>query len=112
MAISNVQVSTTPVVVVQASGLDDMGSPTDRAVLTIVFCNNSIDACAIDVYALPGSGDTPSNANRIVRRYIINGEDTFIFTTEDKIVLQPGAKIMVSADAGGVITATVNYIDL
>lgn len=112
MAISNVQVPATPVVVVQANGLDDMGSPIDRAVLTIIFCNNSINECTIDVYALPGSDDTPSNANRIVPRYTINGEDTFIFTTEDKIVLQPGAKIMVSADAGGVITATVNYIDL
>lgn len=112
MAISNVQVPTTPVIVVQASGLDDMGSPTDRAVLTIIFCNNSIDACAIDVHALPGSGDSPSNANKIVNRYTINGEDTFIFTTEDKMVLQPGAKIMASADVDGAITATANYIDL
>lgn len=84
---------------------------TSYATTCIFFCNNSdIIDDYIYVYFVK-SGELVNESNRVVTNLKIKAEDTFVLDIE-KIILSSGDKIIVNSRNGGIISATVSYIEI
>lgn len=83
----------------------------ETAVLSMFICNTDVVDHVIDIYCYP-NGSVANDSNILLKNYVISAGDTFVWTSNEKIILQPLAKISAKADLAGKVVATVNYKEL
>jgi hypothetical protein len=103
MAISNVLLGSSETTI-KAAGVAE-----EIAVLSITFVNNDTTARNLTVYAYPSSGSA-STTTKIIDSLPIAASDTFVWTTNERFILNNGDKISGLADVANKINATANYI--
>jgi len=81
-------------------------SPLSTVVGTMYFCNYGAAAANLNVWLLSSGNSVASTSTLIYREVQIAAADTFVIDRE-KLVLNPGDQIQ--ANAGGSVTATINY---
>lgn len=99
--------------VIIGTGLTHIVSGTNiekRASVGLYFCNFSVSGDFLTVHALK-SGDSPSNANTILKDLEFTGTETFQFPSE-KFILDFGEKISASGRFGNRISATAVSIEM
>jgi len=102
MAIAQAQLTTSNAAVYTSSG--------NTATTVVFFCNTSVSAVTIDVYAVPNAG-AAGTTTQLLDTISINAKDTYILNLE-KIVLANGDMIQAKASAGTAVTATVSYVSI
>jgi hypothetical protein len=102
MALAQAQLTTSAAAVYTSSGTS--------ATTVIFFCNTSVSAVTLDVYAVPNAG-AASATTQLISEVSINAKDTYILNLE-KIVLANGDSIQAKASAGTSISATVSYVGI
>jgi len=100
MTIRNVQLGLTETEILVASG--------ETAVLAILFCNNDTVTRTITIYCYP-SGGSASEATTIITSMSIACKDTWIFSGNEKLLLDTGSKITAICDLASKVTATPSY---
>lgn len=80
----------------------------ETAVVSIFFYNSGVANTLLTCYAYPSG--TASNSNAIFQ-VSISPKDTFIWSSDEKLLLQSGAVISATASNAGV-TATINYMEM
>lgn len=81
----------------------------DTAIVSIIFYNaHPTNNATITVYAYPQgfSGDDSTTLFKVE----ILPEDTFIWGSNEKLLVQTDAKVSVKANTAGIVTATINYL--
>ena len=105
MAISNGFLLTTETEVCLA------GTVKDRTILGMKFTNNDTIAHVISIYAYP-TGGSMSDMYCINKNWNIPAGDTLEYDSNDKIILQPNAKITAICDTASKVSIFVNYRDI
>lgn len=100
MAISNTQIGATETTILTATA--------ETAVLSVVFCNTTSSAKTVTVYAY-ASGGSAGDSTTILKELEIAAYDTFIWTAQEKLILDTSGVISAIADTGASVTATANY---
>ena len=100
MSISNVQLGITSTSIVTASAA--------TAILAIIFCNTDTVARVISIYAYP-SGGSASDTTCILKNLSIAAYDTFIFSGNEKILLDTGGVVAGICDVAAKVTCTPSY---
>jgi hypothetical protein len=100
MAIAQQTVGTGATAVYTSSG--------SSAITTMYLMNDDASAVTVQVHIVK-SGDTAASTNKIKKDLIIAAADTYILDTE-RLILENGDSLQVSASTGSVIQATVSYI--
>jgi len=100
MSIANVQLGITETTILAPS--------VETAILSVLFCNLDTSSRVITIYAYP-TGGSASNGTTILKSLEILPLDTFIFSGDEKIILDNGGKISGVADVAAKITTTINY---
>lgn len=100
MSIANVQLGTSETTILTASA--------ETAVLSIIFCNTSSSDRTITVYAY-ASGGSAGDLTTIIKTYTVPAYDTFIWTGDEKLILDTSGKISGLADTASSVSATINY---
>lgn len=101
MAISNATLTLAPANIYVSAG--------NNVVSTMYFCNYGSSAANLNVWALPDGNSVATTATLIYREVQIAAADTFVVDME-KLVLATGDQLQ--ANAGGSVTATVNYLGI
>lgn len=101
MAITNATLTLNPANIYVSSG--------NTVVSTMYFCNYGASAANLTVWALPNTITAQSEVHMIYREVQIASADTFVIDME-KLVLQNGEQI--KANAGGSVSATINYVGI
>lgn len=100
MAITNVQLGTGETTILSAAA--------ETAVLSIIFCNTTSSNKTITVYAY-ASGGSASDTTTIVKNYVIPAYDSFIWSANEKFILDTSGKISGLCDSATSVSATINY---
>lgn len=82
------------------------------AVLTLVFCNISTNPIQISVYASAGGVGSGTDATCILKSFTIQASDTYIWTSNEKLVLDATDRISALASSGASISALCNYLEV
>ena len=80
----------------------------DTAVVSVIFYNADTTTRTITLYAYP-SGGSAGNGSTIAK-FDIPTTDSFIWTGDEKLMLETGGVIAAVADSAAVVTATINYL--
>lgn len=86
-----------------------MTAIADTAIVSIIFYNaHPTGNAIITVYAYPTgfSGDDSTTLFKVE----IPPEDTFIWSSDEKLLLQTDALVSAVCDVDSVVTATINYL--
>ena len=100
MSIKNIQIGATETTLMDAA--------QETAILCIIFCNLDTVTRAITLYAY-NAGGTAGDANTIVSEVFISPKDTWIFTGDEKLILDTGDKLTGICDVTNKVTATLSY---
>lgn len=88
------------------------GSSEKRAILSIVFCNISTNIATITMYAYPSSGAAGA-ASTLIKNLVIPSEESYIWTGDEKIILNTGDTISAICSTGAdKVAVTVNYYSM
>jgi hypothetical protein len=101
MAITNATLTLNPANIYVSSG--------NTVVSTMYFCNYGPTAANLNVWAVPNTLSAQSDVHLIYREVQIAAADTFVIDME-KLALQNGEQI--KANAGGFVSATINYVGI
>ena len=86
-----------------------VGAGQTRALLSMIFCNNSSSAVTLNVWAYP-SGGSASNTSKIITTYSIPAYDSLIWTADEKLILDEGSVVSATSSTGAVVSCLVNYM--
>jgi len=100
MAIANVQLGTSATAILTAA--------SETAILSLVFCNTTASDRTITVYAY-ASGGSAGDLSTIIKDLTIPSKDTFIWTGDEKLILDTSGVISGLSDAATSISVAVNY---
>ena len=101
MAVTTANVSTTDTTVYTSSG--------NSAVTFSTLTNYSASAVEVDVHIVP-SGDAVGNLNLIIANLSITAEDTHqLYAAGEKLLLENGDTIVVSASANTAVASVTSY---
>ena len=103
MSIENVQLGTSATTIKEAIA--------ETAILSIVFCNVTASNKTITICAY-ASGGSSSDLTTIVKDLTIPAKDTFIWTGDEKLILDTAGIVSGLSDTVSGITATINYKEL
>lgn len=82
---------------------------TNTTAITAVFLlNDDTSTVTLQVHVVPNGG-TASASNKIIKDLSISAADTYVFDTE-KLILDDGDTIQVSASADNVVHVTTSFI--
>jgi hypothetical protein len=102
MAIINVNVEST-----QTTTL--FTAPSEVAVTTMFFCNQSATTdCLVDIFLTP-AGQAQSANTQIIKSLPLPKTETFVFDAE-KLILEVGDKIHSIASVDKIVVATISYV--
>lgn len=88
------------------------GSSEKRAVLSIIFCNVSANIATITLYAYPNGGSA-GNASTLIKNLDIPAEESYIWTGDEKMILNTGDTISAVCGTGSdLVAVTVNYYSM
>jgi len=90
-----------------AADIFDNTGGSETAILSINFCNITTSQRKITLYAVPPSG-SPGDTNTIAIIYL-NGENSFSWSGDEKLVIEEDAFIAAKADAGSAVAVVVCY---
>ena len=100
MSIKNTQILTTETILHTATG--------EMAILAIAFCNTTAVTKVLSLYVYPSGGGPASSGNTVLKNVSIPPEDTYLWTGDEKFILDTGDVISATGDLVGV-TATSSY---
>jgi hypothetical protein len=100
MSIASVQLGATETEIISPA--------SETAILSILFCNIDSSDRTITLYAY-ADGGSAGDGTTILKNYIIPAYNTFIWTGDEKLVLDTDDVISGLADSASTVTATVNY---
>ncbi len=80
----------------------------EMAILAIAFCNTTTSTKTISLYAYPNLTGPGGNGNTVLKNVSIPPEDTYLWTGDEKFILDTGDVISAISDVVGV-TATSSY---
>ena len=103
MSLNSVQLGTSATAILTAA--------SETAVLSIVFCNTTAADKTITVYAY-ASGGSAGDLTTIIKDLTIPAKDTFIWTGDEKLILDTSGVLSGLSDSATSITATINYKEL
>ena len=83
-------------------------STNTSAITAIFLMNDDASTVTIQIYVV-ANGETASASNKIIKDLSILASDTYVFDTE-KLILDNGDTIQVSASTGSVVHVTTSYI--
>ena len=83
-------------------------STNTSAITAIFLMNDDASTVTIQVHVV-ADGDTASASNKIIKDLAILASDTYVFDTE-KLILDNGDTIQVSASTSSVVHVTTSYI--
>ena len=86
-----------------------LAATADTAVVSIFFYNSGIANVLLTCYAYP-QGSTAGDGTTIFQ-VSIPPKDTFIWSSDEKLLLQTNAVISAMASSAG-IAATINYMEM
>jgi hypothetical protein len=79
---------------------------SETAILSINFCNITTSQRKITLYCL---GPTSPDDEKIIAIIYLNGENSFSWSGDEKLLLDTDDVIAAKADANSAVTATVCY---
>ena len=86
-----------------------MTSIADSAIVSIIFYNaHPTNNAIITVYAYP-TGFSGTDGTTLFK-VEIPPEDTFIWSSDEKLLLQTDAVVSAKCNTAGIVTATINYL--
>lgn len=100
MAIAQQTVGTGATAVYTSSG--------SSAITSVYLMNDDASPVTIQIHVVK-DGDTAAATNKIKKDLSITAADTYIFDTE-RLILDNGDSLQISASTGSVVQATVSYI--
>jgi hypothetical protein len=83
----------------------------ETANLAILFCNTNTVSIYLDMWAFPSSTESVSDTTQVVKQFLIPASDTFVWTGNEKLLLDIDDTIYAKASATG-LTATLSYKEL
>lgn len=88
------------------------GASEKRAILSIIFCNVSTSIATVTLHAYPNSG-AASNASTLIKNLEIPAEESYIWTGDEKIILDAGDTVSAICTTGeDLVAVTVNYYSM
>jgi hypothetical protein len=100
MAINNVVVGNTATSILTATA--------DSAVVSIVFYNDHTSTVNLTLYAYPSGGS--AGAGSTIMTVDIPTKDSFIWSSDEKFIIETDDVISAVADVDAVLTATISYL--
>jgi len=100
MAISNTQIGLTETTLLTATA--------ETAVLSLLFCNTTASSVTITVYAY-ASGGSAGDSTTIIKNLEVAPYDTFIWSAQEKFILDTSGVVTALAGTASAVTTTVNY---
>jgi len=91
-----------------------VGGGETHAVLNIIFCNFDTAGSGTEnltVYIKPG-GESISDQNTIMKRQEIKAGNTFIWSADEKLILDATDVVSAIGSSGSLISATLCYMDI
>lgn len=80
----------------------------ESGITTLMICNHTSGTTAVvDVYVIPSSAGSTSNANQMLKSLTIVPTDTFVMDME-KLVLSNGDSIVVKSDQADVVNVIIS----
>lgn len=80
------------------------------AILNILVCNNSGSAATFDLHFIPDGDSLNTNVNRVVNSVTVDAGDTFVWGTDNRIMLSAGDTVTFTASSNA-LSATVSWIE-
>lgn len=92
--------------------LDAVTVPAGKqyAILNILVCNNSGSAATFDLHFIPSGDSLNINVNRVINAVTVDAGDTFVWGTDNRIMLAEGDKVTFTASSNA-LSATVSWIE-
>jgi hypothetical protein len=100
MSVKNTQILTTETILHTAT--------SEMAILAITFCNTTTTTKVISLHVYPQGGGPAGNGNVVLKNVSIPPEDTFLWTGDEKFILDTNGVISALSDVVGV-TATSSF---
>ena len=95
-------------ILLEATETNILTASKESAVLSIIFCNTSVSDINITIYAYPFSSSA-SDTTTIIKDLTIKAKDTFIWTSDEKLILETGDII---SGLGSGVSVAINYKEL
>ena len=102
MAIKNQVLGSTETSILTATG--------DSAVVSIMFYNADTATRTVTLYAYPTGGSAGDGST--IAKFDIPTTDTFLWTGDEKLMLELDGVISAVCDVASEVTATINYLNL
>lgn len=96
--------------VLGATATSILTATADSAVVSIIFYNADTTTRTVTLYAYPSGGSTGDETT--IAKFDIPPEDTFIWTGDEKLMLETSGIISALCDVASKVTATINYLEL
>lgn len=85
------------------------------AITTIVVCNYSTTgdasfASSFDMHVIP-SGESKTNANKVLNTIAMPAQETFSFNTE-RLILEEGDSVVLNSPDSNRLSATISYLEV
>lgn len=100
MSIRSIQVDTTQTDILLAT--------REIAVMTVMLCNTTAVEQVVSLYAVK-SGSAASDSNVIIKEYTIPAKDTYVWSGNEKFIIDEGDSISAIAASAASVTATIVY---
>ena len=85
------------------------GASETRALLSMTFCNTSSSTVTITIYVYP-SGGSASNTTTVLKEVSLPAKDTFVWSSNEKLILDANNKVTGIASTDSVVSAMSNYM--
>ena len=82
----------------------------DSAVVSIIFYNADTETREVTLYAYPNGGTAGDGTT--IAKFDIPTTDSFLWTGNEKLLLEVDGVISALCDVASVITATINYMEI
>jgi hypothetical protein len=94
---------------IQDTDTDLIVAAEQSVVFSIIFCNISSGDVDLTTYAIP-SGGSVGTTNCIINNFTVPANDSLIWTSGEKFILDAGDKITANASAADDLVATINFL--
>jgi hypothetical protein len=96
--------------IIAATETSILTATTDSAVVSIIFYNADTATRTVTLYAYPTGGSAGNGST--IAKFDIPTTDSFIWTGNEKLMLETSGVISALCDVAGKVTATINYLEL
>lgn len=96
--------------IIAATETSILTATANSAVVSIIFYNADTATRTVTLYAYPSGGSAGDGST--IAKFDIPTTDSFIWTGNEKLMLETSGVISALCDVAGKVTATINYLEL